>query len=451
VLHHIKSKKLLLTNISKFSSRLFFFMFLLVIVVQIVDTVIGSLADILKEFTVSLSGVVLFVVMSVVYGFGQYSILGMVKSRNKEKQIRNKHFNVLENIVSIIQYFLLAALVLVVLQVLVNSGYSTIILRFATVISYGLAAFLMGILSYFLFSWFKENRALVVLLYGLAAAVIVVYVVTIALIFDMTLIEKPAVIEPGSETIFSFPEMAESLLISLQTYCSIISFFLIWGGNILLLHQNIHRIGKVKFWVLMSTPLIASSVVFLSVYQSLAEGIVGEDPTMSLVVPLLLLTFSQLAALVLIGATFGSIAKALTYAPIIRDYMMITGYGFVLFFTATTTTISGAGYPPYGLINVLLVGPFSFLILNGLYRSAICVAEDTKLRQSIKTLAKRESRLLDVSASAEVQREIKNKVMATVKASAELLEEESGIEPSLTDTEMQEHLELVTSELKGRK
>jgi hypothetical protein len=451
VLHHIKSKKLLLTNISKFSSRLFFFMFLLVIVVQIVDTVIGSLADILKEFTVSLSGVVLFVVMSVVYGFGQYSILGMVKSRNKEKQIRNKHFNVLENIVSIIQYFLLAALVLVVLQVLVNSGYSTIILRFATVISYGLAAFLMGILSYFLFSWFKENRALVVLLYGLAAAVIVVYVVTIALIFDMTLIEKPAVIEPGSETIFSFPEMAESLLISLQTYCSIISFFLIWGGNILLLHQNIHRIGKVKFWVLMSTPLIASSVVFLSVYQSLAEGIVGEDPTMSLVVPLLLLTFSQLAALVLIGATFGSIAKALTYAPIIRDYMMITGYGFVLFFTATTTTISGAGYPPYGLINVLLVGPFSFLILNGLYRSAICVAEDTKLRQSIKTLAKRESRLLDVSASAEVQREIKNKVMATVKASAELLEEESGIEPSLTDTEIQEHLELVTSELKGRK
>jgi hypothetical protein len=382
VLHHIKSKKLLLTNISKFSSRLFFFMFVLVIVVQIVDTVIGSLADILKEFTVSLSGVVLFVVMSVVYGFGQYSILGMVKSRNKEKQIRNKHFNVLENIVSIIQYFLLAALVLVVLQVLVNSGYSTIILRFATVISYGLAAFLMGILSYFLFSWFKENRALVVLLYGLAAAVIVVYVVTIALIFDMTLIEKPAVIEPRSETIFSFPEMAESLLISLQTYCSIISFFLIWGGNILLLHQNIHRIGKVKFWVLMSTPLIASSVVFLSVYQSLAEGIVGEDPTMSLVVPLLLLTFSQLAALVLIGATFGSIAKALTYAPIIRDYMMITGYGFVLFFTATTTTISGAGYPPYGLINVLLVGPFSFLILNGLYRSAICVAEDTKLRQS---------------------------------------------------------------------
>ena len=102
-----------------------------------------------------------------------------------------------------------------------------------------------------------------------------------------------------------------------------------------------NRQGKVL--VLMSTPLIASSVVFLSVYQSLAAGVVGEDPTMNLVVPLLLLVFSQLTALVLIGATFGSVANALRHAPIIQDYMMITGYGVVLFFTATTTTIAGAG------------------------------------------------------------------------------------------------------------
>ena len=66
-------------------------MFLIVLVAQIVDTIVGSLADVLKEFTVSFWGVVLFVVMSTVYGFGQHSILGMVKSRNKEKQIRKKH------------------------------------------------------------------------------------------------------------------------------------------------------------------------------------------------------------------------------------------------------------------------------------------------------------------------------------------------------------------------
>jgi hypothetical protein len=91
--------------------------------------------------------------------------------------------------------------------------------------------------------------------------------------------------------------------------------------------------------------------------------------------------------------------------------MMIIAYGFILFFTATSATISAVGYPPFGLVNILLLGPFSFLILNGLYRSAICVAEDVKLRQSIRRLARREFTLLDVGATAKVQREIQNKVM----------------------------------------
>jgi hypothetical protein len=86
----------LLTNLSKFNSGVFFVIFLIVIVAQIVDTVISSLADVLKDFTVSFWGVALFVGISLVYCFGQSSILAMVKSRNKEKQIRRKHFNVLE-------------------------------------------------------------------------------------------------------------------------------------------------------------------------------------------------------------------------------------------------------------------------------------------------------------------------------------------------------------------
>lgn len=61
--------------------------------------------------------------------------------------------------------------------------------------------------------------------------------------------------------------------------------------------------------------------------------------------------------------------------------MIITAYVFIIFFATTLTSVGGAGYPPYGIVNVLLVGPFSFLILNGLYRSAISVAEDVNLRQ----------------------------------------------------------------------
>jgi hypothetical protein len=45
----------------KFSNRGFFVVFLIVIIPQIVDETIGSLADILKDFAVSFWGVALFI------------------------------------------------------------------------------------------------------------------------------------------------------------------------------------------------------------------------------------------------------------------------------------------------------------------------------------------------------------------------------------------------------
>ena len=74
-------------------------------------------------------------------------------------------------------------------------------------------------------------------------------------------------------------------------------------------------------------------------------------------------------------------------------------------------------------------------------------SEDTKLRQSINSLAIKESILLDVGAAAENQ----NKVMSAIKASAKSLEEQSGVKPSLTDTEIRNHLEMVVQELRDTK
>ena len=434
----------------KFSNRAFFVVFLIVFVTQIVDAIIGTLADILWEFTISFWGVALFFSISALYAFGQYFILGVVKTKNKEKEISRKQFNTLERILTIVQYILLAILVLVNLQIILNAQYSTVLLRIGVVVSYGLAVTIMGLLSYSLFSWFKVNRSAVVLLYGLAASMISIYIISVALIFNIALQEKPAMFTPQSEIVFKvLPGTIDEILNSLQTYSSIIFFFLIWGGTILLLRENVHRIGKVKFWVLMSSPLIAWTIFFLLFYQVIDATLpVGYDPVMDLVVPVLLLLSSQIAAQILIGANFRSVAKAI-HVPIIKDYMMIAAYGFILFFAATSATISAAGYPPFGFVNVLLLGPFSFLILNGLYRSAIYVAEDTKLRQSIKILAKRESTLLDVGAAAEIQKEIQNRVMVAVKASAKSLEEQSGVKPSLTDTELRNHLEMVVQELRN--
>ena len=49
------------------------------------------------------------------------------------------------------------------------------------------------------------------------------------------------------------------------------------------------------------------------------------------------------------------------------------------------------------------------------------------------------------------KKEIQNRVMLAIKASAKSLEEQSGVKPSLTDTEIRNHLEMVVQELKDTK
>lgn len=432
----------------KFSRRNLFIIVLIVLAAQIVDESIGGLADILKGFTISFSGISLFIILAVIYGIGQSFILGMVKAKNKEQQIKRTHFNAVERIVRVVQAILIAIMVFVVFQIVFASQYYTTILNSGVTISGGLAIYLMGLFAYWLLSWFKKTRAFIVLLFGLAMVATSISIMAMVVLFNVVWLQKPTTITPTSEVVFGAGPEMQQFANTIQTDFGIASFILVWAGTVLLLRHNIQRIGKVKFWTLLSAPIIIFSSSYLSLYQSLAATIETNDPTLSLVLPLLLIIFSGLASSTLIGFAFRSIAKPLSDSTPIKDYLIITSYGFILFFV-TTLTSPAIGYPPFGFVNVLLLGPFSFVILNGLYRSAISVAEDSNLRASIKNLAKKELKLLGDIGTAEMYNDVERRVTALTRSRADMLTEQSGIEPSLTDNEVRDYLVVVTKEIKN--
>jgi len=406
--------------------------------VQIIDESTGSLADILKGFATTFWGLGLFIFLAAIYGFGQYFILGMIKAKNKEQQIKRAHFNMLETVVTMVQVILTAIMVFLVFQMIFVSQYYTVMLNIGAIISGGLAIYLMGLFAYWFLSWFRRSKSLILLLFGLAMAVTSVSVIAMVVLFNIIWLQEPSIVTPKSAVVFEAGPQLQQFANTVQTDSGVASFVLVWAGTILLLRHNIHRIGKVKFWILLSTPIIIFSTSYLSLYQSLAANFSFS---------VLLVIYSGIAAAALIGASFRSVAKPLRDATHTKDYMIITSYGFILFFTTMLTSAS-VGYPPFGFVNVLLVGPFSFLILNGLYRSAISVAEDVNLRQSIKNTTKKELKLLDDIGTVEMYKDIERKVTGLTKANADLLTEQSGIEPSLTDEEVRDYLALVTKEIK---
>jgi hypothetical protein len=441
-------------NVLQYDGKRFFVVFLIVMTFLIIDSQISVVADIIVSQIVSIWGIALFVSISAVYVIGQFLMLQMVKAKIQQSKFKPSRIDITEKFVTAIQYILAAITIAAVVEVLAMAAYHTDLLIVATTISYGLAIILMGMLAWRLFSWFKINKNLIVLLYGLAASTIIVNSVATILFFDIVLLGKADLTTPESEVIFDTgyePGTPKEIVVQLQGYTFPIFLLLIWGGTIILLRNNIYRIGKIKFGVLVTFP----AVYFLAFYILLYPTIYPDSPITQAIDENFMTTFLLYnGAGIIIGILFGlgflSVARFISHGNDVRDYMSIAGYGFMIFGTAGITTVLQAAYPPYGLPNVSFVGLAAFLILIGLHHSAISVAQDSRLRQLIKNSALKESKLLGSMGSAQMTQDLQNKIMSVAKENAQLMEQKSGTEPSLTDEDITNYLNRIINEVKQK-
>jgi hypothetical protein len=88
--------------------------------------------------------------------------------------------------------------------------------------------------------------------------------------------------------------------------------------------------------------------------------------------------------------------------------MLISAFGIMLLFAANQSTfLVLVPYPPFGLVTVSFMGLASYLFYLGIYSASVSVSEDLKRRQSIRTVAIREStKFLDSIGTAEIVHEI---------------------------------------------
>jgi hypothetical protein len=428
--------------------------FLIVACFILIDATISNLVDVYRDFTTSPAGISLFVAVTGVLVTGSYVTLKMTGQKIRgPRSMKQSHENKIEKAVWAVYYVMIAIIAFAILQLLFFSEYYTGLLSIAPTISFGLAAFIMGLLAYYLFSWFARNKALVVLLYGLASASSSIYVVIIALMFyNQIFFHQPAVTTVESAGIFVpiEPGLEEILIVTLPTIISATTFLPFWGGTIAILYANIKRVGKTRSWILVTTPIIFFLGTLISVFPDVQEFTSEDDPN-TILVAVYISNFSRIIAIALFATAFVSMARAIPHHNQISDYMYITCYGLTLFSIGTLASVAGAGYPPYGLPTVSLVGPFSFLLFIGLYRSAISTAEDSNLRQSIKLSTRQQLKLLDSIGTAEMERKLEKNVLKVTKSNADNLMQQSGIEPSLSMDEAKQYLYEVLEEMKDLK
>ncbi|MGI0001709.1 MAG: hypothetical protein ACRD42_01355, partial [Nitrososphaeraceae archaeon] len=300
-----------------------------------------------------------------------------------------------------------------------------------------------------LFRWYRSNKStVVVLLYGVSA-IILALTGFVAMVEDyLNMAAKEPVITSTQPIIFPTiePGTLVYFLSDIYHYSDLVSTILVWSTTVLLLHHYFDRLsrqGKVKVWVLMTAPLIYFLGSFAGVFDMYSPETDSE-----LFWFYIYTSLNSAAAGILFGLSFRVVAKSIRPKSAVRDYMIMAAFGFALLFISQLSLLTPTPYPPFGLVGVSMMGLSAYLIFVGIYSSGVSISEDINLRRSIRKDAIEEAKLLVSIGSAQTHQQLEKKILQNASQKVEDMVKSTGVQPSLTDIDMKEYLNIVKKEIR---
>jgi hypothetical protein len=440
--------------LSILSNKVIFIVCLIVIIALIADASLARISDLFSPNLSRISGTMaVFILISIAYFVGQFMILSFVRYRSKEIHSgANMKFYRTYKVTMAVQIALSIIFLFVILQLVAISYYFSIALIATTATSYALAIAMMALLMKSFLSWFRTSKNFVILAYGISAAILVVHLGFTLLLAGTALSEVPTEVRTGfSRPPFFNPGSITFMLDNIHDLSSILSFSMLWAATVLLLHHYSRRVGRTKYWVVVTLPLLYFLSQFPALLLNTFDFLIEEDPFFYGYLLTLVFTLSKPVGGILFGIAFWIMSRSIPRTIAVRDYLTIAALGFVLLFISDQAIVLiSIPYPPFGIAAVSIVGLSCYLIFIGIYYCAISLYYDHKVRHEIKKFAIQESNLLGSSGSAQLEKDITKKVIAITKRQ-DFAAQNLGVSSSLDQEDIKKYVEEVLHELKARK
>jgi hypothetical protein len=433
--------------VSRFDGRKLLILMVVATITVTVDSQIGYIADFIPEQISSSVGITVFIAIAIIFATTQYFILEYVKQSNKENRARALHLRLTNLIVSVAQYILVGVLAFVILEIILTQQYNIIALYVSNTISYVLWLVTLGLLARAFFSWYRlSNKNIMVLILAISMIAYVVNGVTGIVTNFNVLSQQKSIIT--SKDVAYFPEFSIEALGTqinlIYQIAAIVAYVLTWIGTVKLLYPYIRKIGKVKFWAIMA----AAMIYYLIEFPLFVLGYLTPSENIDAMTNITIFGLASIFTGIVFGAAFLSVARTLQKGSDLRNHMIMAAYGFLLFYVAGSANVSQAAYPPYGLASVSFIGLSCYLIYSGLYSSAATVSQDVTLRHYIRKSVTEQSKLLDSMGTAQMEQELQSRVLTITKKLSDKMEEETGVEPSMTMEDVKEQIEVVRREIR---
>jgi len=349
----------------------FFIVGLIIIDTSIVEIFVPDINERSSSITLFI-----FILIVSLYTIGQFFILRTVKHKIKEAMFpKQNQLIIIHNAISIITYVMIAITAVIFIEMAMMSRYNIHLLQAVIMISHLISIFLLGFLSWRFLLWFRSNRNLVVFIYALATIMLATNLVFTLFYASTVMGNKPAIITPLRDSIADFSSV-DDLFISGLNLTNTLSFFTTWTATVLILHHYSKKLGMMKYWLIVSIPVIYFLSQFQSLFLNIFDKFRVEQPFLFGVIFTLIFNSTNASGGILFGIAFWSISKSVNRSAV-KDYMVISAVGIMLLFSSihSALAVDNAPYPPFGLGAVWFTVISSYLLLVGVYSSALSLPE----------------------------------------------------------------------------
>ena len=149
---------------------------------------------------------------------------------------------------------------------------------------------------------------------------------------------------------FNNPGSFEYFLYNGYVISSILSFIVTWIATAIILNYYSKRIGKIKYWIIVSLPLIYFLSQFNPLFLNWFNPILGQNLFLYMVFFSIIFSISKALGGILCGITFFIMARKTNKNIILRHLLIIVAIGFMLLFVSEqAVSLISFPFPPFDL------------------------------------------------------------------------------------------------------
>ena len=408
----------------KLTNKLVLFFILTISVIIIIDSnVINFFAYTNEELPVT-SKVTIFTIFSIAFSIVAIVLLKTIESSHLTSNYKQKKTQNLMRFTALAcQCMVVAILAAEIVQMgfvsMYNSNLTLMILftSFAPSIMFTLSLVLL------LVGWFRSSKNFMIIAYAISFSIVSIYLVLSMVYVNAQFTFNAEWIKAKSLHNTLVNSFVSNLSLSFGVALDalfLISFVLAWVATVALLRQYRNKIGRTRFWVIMTIPLIYFLFPFETYFANFSEEMLSGSPVIFTVIYIILFSATKQVGGLLFSFVFLTAATKIKQ-PNLQNSLKIAAIGIAVVFSSTEiTSLLYAAYPPYGVLSIMLMPVGSYSLYIGLFASAKLVSQDKKLRQEFFQSAEKQLALLKTIGKVQMEKELEKSLKSILKRSSVL-------------------------------